>query len=87
MNLLDILRAYPGGITQLAIDANVPAHTLYRLGHREHRRKPVQAIDRIATAFRGKVVLGRSYGVDDLLKLWEELPAERSASEVRGESV
>lgn len=80
MNLLDVLRAYPGGIAQLSRDANVPAHTLYRLGNREHRRKPVQAIDRIATVFRGKVVLGRSYEADDLLKLWEAMPAERSAS-------
>lgn len=80
MNLLDVLRAYPGGIAQLAIDSGVPTHTLYRLGHREHRLKPVRVIDQIAPMFQRTMVFGRTYDAHELAKLWEEQPAERSAS-------
>lgn len=80
MNLLDLIRAYPGGVAQLATDSGVPAHTLYRFAHKEHRRKPVRTIDLIAPAFRGKEILGQTYDAHALAKLWDETVAAQEAS-------
>lgn len=71
MDLLDLLRAYPGGIAQLAKDTEVREHTLYRLGNGEHRKKPVQVIESVARAFQGKVVLGVTYDAPALAALWD----------------
>jgi DNA-binding phage protein len=80
MNLLDLLRAYPGGITQLARDTGVPSHTLYRLGHKSHHRKPVRVIDQVATAFNGKRIFDATYDAHTIARMWDEQLAERDAS-------
>lgn len=80
MNLLDILRAYPGGVAQLSRDSGVPQHTLYRLGHRSHRRTPVRVLDQIAAAFQGKRILGRTYDAPALVDVWKAQPVEERAS-------
>lgn len=77
---MDVLRAYPGGIAQLARDAKVPLHTLYRVAHATHRFAPYNTLRVVALAFHGKTVQGELYDETRLVKLWSDERASRRAS-------
>lgn len=79
MNLLDLFRAYPGGIGALAEASDLPVHTLYRLGHGQHHFRPVGQLNRLAKVLKGKIH-GHVCSLDELLALWE---AARVAHEAK----
>lgn len=70
MKLIDLFRAYPGGVAGLADDAHVAVHTLYRVANGEHEKMPVRALDAVSRALGHKRLLGRTHNLDSLTRQW-----------------
>lgn len=74
MKLLDLLRAYPGGVAALSESSGVSANVIYRLTQR--RRRPVQEMSDLATTLRDANVRVEGKRVTEA-RLWAAWEDER----------
>lgn len=70
-SLLDLFRAFDGGVVGLSKASGVPQHTLYRIGNGAHTRVPVLQLSAVARAFAGRTVLGQVWSVEELIQKWK----------------
>jgi hypothetical protein len=77
--LLDLFRAYPGGIAALALRSGVPQHTIYRVANASHSRAPLRALSALAEVVAAQPVLGETWRVHQLVQKWEDARAVATA--------
>jgi hypothetical protein len=72
LTLLDLFRAYPGGVAALSEQSGVAQHTIYRVANGTHSRVPLRALSALSEVLAAQPLLGETWRFDRVASKWED---------------